>query len=547
MNIVIFLFKRSRWLLLVAVVSGICSGLIGAGLVALIGNCINGSGSSSDSASTFFLLCLLSVFAKSCSAISLIHLSQSAMLQLRIELSRKLLATSYAKLRAIGKAELLAILTNDIAAFTQGVQTLPLIFGDAILIASCLGYLAFLSWQLFTFIALALIGGMCSYHYAERIPLGRLRTMRRQMDVLFRNFRNLIEGSRELQLNAKRGTFFVEEVVGAGAAQFKRLFVSAMVSYAWVVNLGAVAFLLVIGCVMFWVPMWLAPAPGITAKFTLTLLYLVGPITALTSSLPTLMQAGIALKKIQQLDGGLALEHAAPLHAEQFRRPGPLKLELNAVCHRYPSVVDGSSFLLGPLNLTVKQGEIVYIVGGNGSGKTTLAMLLLGFYQPESGTVVLNGVVVNENNLASYRQHFSAIFADFHLFEQLIDADEPDLSARASLYLKKFGMENKVKIVNGKFSNVDLSTGQCKRLALILAYLEDRPIYLFDEWAADQDPVFKRVFYTELLPDLKLRGKTVLAITHDDAYFAYADRVFRLENGKLVDSEPAVQAYVASA
>jgi len=69
---------------------------------------------------------------------------------------------------------------------------------------------------------------------------------------------------------------------------------------------------------------------------------------------------------------------------------------------------------------------------------------------------------------------------------------------------------------------------------LLTAYLEDRPIYVFDEWAADQDPHFKSVFYAQPLPDLKARGKTALVVTHDDRYFHSADRVIKLDYGKIV-------------
>ena len=189
--------------------------------------------------------------------------------------------------------------------------------------------------------------------------------------------------------------------------------------------------------------------------------------------------------------------------------------------------------MLGPMDLTIHQGELLFIVGGNGSGKTTLAMLLLGLYQPEAGTITLNGVPVTEANLENYRQYFSAVFSDFHLFEQLLGTDQQALSDRTTHYIKLFGMAHKVKVIDSKFSTIDLSSGQRKRLALVSSYLEDRPIYLFDEWASDQDPVFKRVFYTELLPDLKARGKTVLIITHDDAYFHLADRIIKLEDGHL--------------
>ncbi|SDM20561.1 putative ATP-binding cassette transporter [Franzmannia pantelleriensis] len=73
----------------------------------------------------------------------------------------------------------------------------------------------------------------------------------------------------------------------------------------------------------------------------------------------------------------------------------------------------------------------------------------------------------------------------------------------------------------------------------MVAYLEDRPFLVFDEWAADQDPLFKEVFYREVLPELKRMGKAVLVISHDDRYFPLADRLVRLESGKLRLAEPS--------
>jgi putative ATP-binding cassette transporter len=225
-------------------------------------------------------------------------------------------------------------------------------------------------------------------------------------------------------------------------------------------------------------------------------------------------------------------EPLSPKAGNVFASDAPFVLELRDVCHQHSSEKQ-DKFMLGPLSLRIEQGEIVFIIGGNGSGKTTLAMLLLGLYEPESGEIRLNGKPVTPDSVSDYRSHFSAIFADFHLFEQLLDSDGLDKDVQG--YLDRFDIAHKVKVENGKFSTINLSTGQRKRLALVCSYLEDRPFYLFDEWAADQDPVFKRIFYTELLPDLKARGKTVVAITHDDSYFDYADRIVKIEDGNLRD------------
>ncbi len=176
-------------------------------------------------------------------------------------------------------------------------------------------------------------------------------------------------------------------------------------------------------------------------------------------------------------------------------------------------------------------------MGGNGSGKTSLAKLLVGLYRPEQGAILINGEPVGDANRDRYRQSFSAIFSDFHLFEQMLDAASAELDAQGNALLEKLHLQHKVQVRNGAFTTRALSQGQRKRLALVVAYLEDRPFLVFDEWAADQDPVFKDVFYRELLPELKIKGKAVLVISHDDRYFHLADRLIRMENGQVVAIE----------
>jgi putative ATP-binding cassette transporter len=223
-----------------------------------------------------------------------------------------------------------------------------------------------------------------------------------------------------------------------------------------------------------------------------------------------------------------------------------MHIQLRDVHHHYSSENDDHAFVLGPLDLDIYQGEIVFIIGGNGSGKTTLLLLLLGLYLPDKGRIILNNTEVTTDNIDAYRQNFAVVFADFHLFDELLIPVNMSVSSRANHYLKEFAIDHRVKIENGKFSTTDLSTGQRKRLALISAYLDDKPIFVFDEWAADQDPVFKRIFYTQLLPDLKSRGKTVIVISHDDEYFSAADRVIKLESGRTMSNFDNLRTGTAS-
>ena len=527
------ILSNSWKMLLLATLTGILGGVSGAALIMVINRALSGSGDWAKLAWTFFGLCLVHVVAKTCATITLMRLAQSIIFRLRVALSRKLLQAPMKTLQALGKHGLLAILTKDVETLVAMSQIAPSAIANSIVVAACLAYVAWLSWGVFVFLTVAMLLGMLGYHLAERAPLQQLVKVRAQVDTLYQHFRGLVEGSKELKLNAKRGSMFVEDVIATSAMNYQQSFVAAMKRYVWVENVGDMLFYVVIGILLFVLPAFFPQEKEVLTASAFTALYLISPISVLINAVPELRQVTIAAQRIQQLDGTLAASEPLPCGSDPFATDVPMSLELRDVSHRYVVGDEDIQFMLGPVSLAAQPGQILFIVGGNGSGKTTLAMLILGLYEPEQGGVFLNGVAVTRENLQSYRQYFSAVFADFHVFEHLVGADEDDLTTRAESYVEMLGIANKVRIRDGKFSTVDLSSGQRKRLALVSSYLEDRPICVFDEWAADQDPVFKRIFYTELLPELKARGKTVIVITHDDAYFGCADRIVKLEDGRL--------------
>jgi len=536
-----YLIRHSRQLLLLAIFLGSLSGLASAGLVVLINRGIHTPAAIGGLGLAFLGLCALLLLAKLGADLSLLRLTQDALYQLRQDLGRKLLATPLKKLQSLGKHRLLVILTDDINTFTNAFEWVPILFINSVVVAACLGYLAWLSWRLLVVLAICLAVGLIAFHLAERRPLAHLAKVRELKDALYRHARSLIEGSKELKLNARRGQAFIEEVLAPSARDFRRGFVRGMAGYTLVASTGVMLFYACIGLLLFVIPAWLPHSSEILTGFVITLLYLIRPLSDVMFALPTLRQASISLVKLEQLDDELGPASSSPPGEDPFAAQGSFSLELRGVRHRYPGERDDSLFTLGPLDLTIRPGELLFIVGGNGSGKTTLAMLLLGLYEPEAGTILLNGQPVTDANRDHYRQRFSAVFADFHLFEHLLGGDAPRLAARAAHYLDTLGMSHKVEIIDGRFSTIDLSAGQRKRLALVSAYLEDRPAYLFDEWAADQDPAFKRAFYTELLPELKARGKTVMVITHDDAYFDCADRIIKIQDGQVRAPEHVVE------
>jgi putative pyoverdin transport system ATP-binding/permease protein len=282
--------------------------------------------------------------------------------------------------------------------------------------------------------------------------------------------------------------------------------------------------------IIFGLPRWLNVSLATLSSYVLTLTYLMTPIQNMVQRLPALVRANVAIRKIESL--GLALAETAEADTQVPAATQRIaSLQLAGVTHAYQG--EEQSFHLGPIDLTFQGNQIVFIVGGNGSGKSTLAKILTGLYVPDNGSILLNDQPIDNDSLEWYRQHFAVIFSDFFLFDQLLGMAMPNLDKEAQRYLELLQIEQKVQIKDGQLSTTNLSQGQRKRLALLTAYLEDRPIYLFDEWAADQDPMFRELFYQELLPELKRRGKTVFAISHDDRYFHLADRVVKLDYGKL--------------
>jgi putative ATP-binding cassette transporter len=209
----------------------------------------------------------------------------------------------------------------------------------------------------------------------------------------------------------------------------------------------------------------------------------------------------------------------------------PKTIRFNEVVFKYRSETN-ESFTLGPLSFSVGLPDLLFITGGNGSGKSTLLKVLTGLYSPDSGYIEVDGVVVGPDNIQGYRELFSAIFADFHLFEKLYGMFGTSGQAVTEL-LKEMSLDRKVQFTDDRFTTLDLSTGQKKRLALVVSLLERKVIYVFDELAADQDPEFRRFLYEDLLPQLKKQGHGVIAATHDDRYFHVADRIMKMEYGKI--------------
>jgi putative ATP-binding cassette transporter len=193
-------------------------------------------------------------------------------------------------------------------------------------------------------------------------------------------------------------------------------------------------------------------------------------------------------------------------------------------------------FSLGPVSFTINKGEIIFVTGGNGSGKSTLVKLIGGLYFPASGNISIDGTRLTESDYKAYRTLFSIITSDFYLFKRLYGLDSIDENLIFK-YLKTMKLETKTGIANKEFTNIQLSTGQRKRLAMIVSLLHDRQIFILDEWAADQDVSFRKYYYETLLTELKRKGKTLIVVSHDDRFYHLADKVIKLEYGDSLETQ----------
>ena len=539
MTLLKFILRTCRGLVVATIAMALLSGACNAGLIALVNVALTRTGPSSRGLIWAFVgLGLGKVVALFCSQAVLAGFSQKAIAELRRDLIRKILAVPLRDLEKLGTPRILAALTDDVFNVTQALLAVPVISVNVAILLGGAVYLGWLSWKILAAIMVVIAAGALGYLTVVSSALRFCRWAREEEDKLFGYFRALTEGIKELKLHrSRRGAFFSGNIETVTAA-CQRHNVSAEIRFAAAQSWSHLLYFALIGLILFLAPSLGAFDNRTLTGYVVTTLYLMGPLSGVLSSFPLFGRARVALHKVEELGVSLAEHSTEQWDAKNDGKPGRFeRLELRGVVHSYHREQDDSSFVLGPVNLSFQPGELVFLVGGNGSGKSTLAKIVTGLYLPEEGEIRLDGKPVTNQNRDAYRQLFSVVFADFFVFDNLLGLEGADLDGRAAEYLEQLHLNHKVRVTNGALSTTAVSQGQRKRLALLTAYLEDRPFYLFDEWASDQDPYFKNVFYTKILPDLKARGKTILVITHDDRYFEMADRIIKLDYGKVTSQD----------
>ena len=508
MELLRLVFHHYRWPFLGAIALSLLSAGLGVGVIAFINQRLIEVGSMAALPQFLGLLAVLLAVTLS-TQLALTVLGHHFVFDLRSRLVKRILDTDIERLEQLGNATLLASLSSDVRNITIGFVRLPELIQGVVLTLASVAYLAWLSPQMvvITVLWIAFTMGV-GWVLVSRV-YRHFRLVRESEDSLYKDFQAAIEGRKELALNRDRARRFYDERYIANARDYRHHIIRADTYHLSANNWSNIMMLGAIGVVFF-----LSNGLGwanttVASTFALTLLFLRTPLIQAVGAWPTLISAQVAFDKLSSLE---LAEYQSSFAVDDT----------------------GEGFQVGPLNMTLERGEQVFLIGGNGSGKSTLARLLSGLYRPQSGTIKIDGQVVTAAQWEAFRARFASVFTDFHQFDQTMGPEGlPADPQVVDTWLERLQMQHKLQWEGDRVINTQLSQGQRKRLALLLAIAEKRDILLLDEWAADQDPQFRRLFYRELLPHLKAMGKTVFAISHDDSYFVHADRLLEMSKGQL--------------
>lgn len=540
------LLRRHAAALALAAFTGICASAATVALLARINAALHTSdGPVAELVAGFVALGLVVLAGRAASAALTNRVGQRVIQDLRLLLAQRILAAPLDALERYRTHRLMAVLTRDVDMVSGLCLSLPISAVSAAVVIGCLAWMCWLSWPLALPLFAALALGTTVQSRAQARATVRFEAAREAEDGLHQAWQTLGDAAKELRLSRGRRRQLFEGRIARHVQGIAQAQVRAGDLFALAFEFNAALYFLLIALVFALARWWQLPAEA-ASGFVLALLYMKGPLDQTLGFLPYFARTRVSLARVAELQGSFANPEPGGLAGLAAQAPALQRsITLQGAVYGFGAAESAAPFTLGPLDLELRRGEMLFIAGENGAGKTTLIKLLMGLYRPHQGRLLLDGVPVEDTGRDSYRQLFSPVLSDFHLFEELPDTAEPaaERDARAQAALDRLGLAHKTTLQDGRLGSTDLSTGQRKRLAMLHAWVERRPVMVFDEWAADQDPVFRRRFYREFLPALRAQGHTLVVISHDERYFDVADRVLQLRDGRLVDDGQSATAF----
>jgi len=453
----------------------------------------------------------------------------------RMHMINKIMCSSYQAIEVIGRDRIFSGLNNDCSVISQAPGIIIWLISNILTLYFCLSYLLTKSvWAFIASFSVILISGFISF-ITSRFAAKQWERNRDVQDIYFGQMQDLVNGFKELVLNKKRRFAFWTDI-NKYSRMSTELNKSASIKFMNFGLYNTLMYNIVFGVVVFVFPIFIHDLDVNQLRENLFIVfYMVGPFGSIANAVPQITQLNVNVKRINKLIADLDEISTGDETIEQgaiTSYPKDISIQFKDVVYKYKNKEgqkEESEFTLGPINAEFKSGEIVFITGGNGSGKSTLGKLITGLYTPIEGKILING---KNAELREQNELFSSVYSDFNLFKKLYGIDYKKKKDITMKYLDMMRISDKVDINDeGEFASLELSTGQRKRLAFIVSCLEDKPMVIFDEWAAEQDPESRYYFYNDLLPMLKNQGKGIIVITHDDRYFNLADKMMKLESG----------------
>ncbi|PAM96246.1 cyclic peptide transporter [Flavobacterium sp. IR1] len=440
----------------------------------------------------------------------------------------KILKTPLITLEKLGSQRFYTVI-EDLRMFATFPEVVTHSINSLLMLLLCMAYLFTLSVSgALTVIALIVVIAV-TYFLVISTMTSKVEILRKYNEFYYEYVDDVIKGFKGFKLSGQRRENLMKKHLSPNREDAKVL--DFKINYVFLsINLiSQYGLYLVIGVVLFLLPVVGLLERADVISYVVILLFISGPINNLINMQNIYTRLAVANTRIKDfLKDFDAIEEVAVIDnatSEVFN-----SLLFKDIAFAYETESTEKSFALGPVNLSIEKGETIFIIGGNGSGKSTFINILTGLYQPSEGAVIVND---KKNN--SPQHLISAVFTDNHIFSQNYDNYALENNKEYQELLRIMELDNVILDDKEDSARRPFSKGQSKRMSLIFALLEDKPILVLDEWAADQDPHFRKYFYENLLPKLKQQGKTIIAVTHDDAYFKYADRILKFDYGEIVN------------
>jgi len=548
MNFVKTLLSKSKKALGFMLILGVFNSILNAGLLVFINNTIIKEPipffPEYDWA-LFIAIILASLVCSRFFQTYMIRLTNNLLFDFEIMILKKLRMASFQDFEEIGNEKIYTAI-NDTKVLGSVPEVFMNAFNSLIVILCCFGYLFFISPIGAGLVVVTMVLLLIFYLVRNNAIEKELNERRDLQNTYYQYLADMLHGFKELKMGILRNNNIFNKFLVKNRVKGKNIAIDTSIKYMDNELTGYYSWYIILGIVMFILPTYFNINAEKTTAFLITILYLIGPVAVLITLIPTYTMVKISAQRLNLIEQMLDPIQDKIVPSKLDNKESFKEIKFDNVTYYYNNEEKNQKFYLQPVNLTIKKGEIIFITGGNGSGKSTFGNLLTGLYKPYEGEIYFNNQKIDSSQLMYYSDKISAVFTTNYIFSENYDEfqlQEDNEALKSHIDMMK--MEEVLHLDKERDTfDKNLSKGQQKRLALIYALLEDKDIIVLDEWAAEQDPGFRKYFYEQILPHLKEQGKTIIAITHDDEYFDRATRVIKFNFGKIVSDKENLAQFV---